>query len=79
MRVETFSDIAPALPTSLFIVQDGGYFYIFRDEEHSNTDEEQPLRFVDSQLDPDFGDFEGAEAARNLVRVWLSEHKITFA
>lgn len=51
--------------TSLYIVQDGGFFYIFEDARHSNDYDREPLAFYTSSIDPVFGDFKAAKAARH--------------
>lgn len=50
---------------SLYIVQDGGYFYIFEDAHHSEDYDREPLAFYTSSIDPVFGDLKAAKAARH--------------
>lgn len=52
---------------SVYVEQDGGFFYVFADKAHESSDA-APLCFIETPIDPVFGDFEAANKARRIAR-----------
>jgi hypothetical protein len=68
--VKSEADLARVGKGGFYVTQDGGYFYVFADEQHANNygdDALDPFCFFDSGIDPVFGDFKAANEARRIA------------
>lgn len=78
MIIKTYTGGNVTLPFNMVGVQDGPYFYMFRDQAHADRDGEYPLLFIDTQIDVEMGDVQAAELARSMVSGRYCQHNIDY-